>query len=68
MLNNHPFTKTGSGQTQGKLEKGRVSAGDELSCTCGVPFWAVDTATSYFRGVLGEQDGLIHYTNECMSQ
>jgi len=33
-----------------------------------VPFWAVDTATSYFRGVLGEQDGLIHYTNECMSE
>ena len=41
--------------------------GDEISCTCDVPFWAVDAATSYMRGVLGEADGLIHFTNECMN-
>ena len=23
--------------------------GDEISCTCNVPFWAVDAATAYFR-------------------
>ena len=41
--------------------------GDEISCTCGVPFEAIDAATSYLRGLLGETHHLIHVTNECMN-
>ena len=44
--------------------------GDEISCTCGVPFWAVDAVTSFFRGLLeGTRgcSGLIYATNECMN-
>lgn len=41
-----------------------VFYGDELGCG-GVPFWAVDAVTSYFRAALGERDGLVHHTNAC---
>jgi hypothetical protein len=38
--------------------------GDEIGCH-GMPFWAFDAVTSFFRGLLGEDDGLIHHTTEC---
>eukprot|EP01052_Picozoa_sp_SAG31_P000255 SAG31_NODE_8_length_42345_cov_10.980992_7_plen_373_part_00 len=44
--------------------------GDEISCTCNIPFWAVDSATSFFRGLLESKHactGLIYATNECMN-
>jgi hypothetical protein len=53
--------------SSGLLAKGAIKGvfyGDELG-VCGVPFWAVDAGISYFRGVLGEADGLVHHINAC---
>ena len=45
--------------------------GDEISCTCDIPFWAVDAATSFFRGLMESKHAsfgrLIYATNECMN-
>ena len=40
----HHFTKTDSGQTEGKLRKGRVSAGHVVTETYGCTDWNTTTA------------------------
>ena len=54
-------------QSSGLIAKGAVKGifyGDELG-VCGLPFWAVDAGISYFRGLLGEADALVHHVNAC---